>query len=77
MTDSDGRLIFMKLIINSIDYCIVNLYAPNDPRKAVDFIEKVCTVMSNEDVEATENILIGGDFKVHITLTGFMFQTKL
>ena len=62
VTDSDGRLIILKAKIDGVDYVLVNLYAPNNPRKAIDFFDKLSSILNLEEIDISHNIIIGGDF---------------
>ena len=62
VTDSDGRLILLKATICHINYVIINVYAPNNAGKAIDFFDKIALIMNSEGIDISDNIFIGGDF---------------
>ena len=61
-TDSNGRLIILKLCVNNTSYSLVNVYAPNNPGKSADLFDKMSSIMSIENIDVSSNIVMGGDF---------------
>ena len=57
--DKNGRFLVANININQDDLCEVNLYAPNDQNKQVNFFDKIIDPIRRS---STSNILLGGDF---------------
>ena len=57
--DPNGNFIILKISINSVDYILVNLYAPN--KDCPEFFTHINTLIGNIDVN---NIIIGGDWNL-------------
>ena len=62
ITDSNGRLILKKANIRNVPYVLANIYAPNNKCVAVDFFEKMHSVLISENISANDNIILAGDF---------------
>ena len=55
ITDSNGRFILLFVTMNDIPYVLVNIYAPNNETKAVDFFHKIKSVLIEENVDLHNN----------------------
>ena len=62
VSDDHGRMVLLKARVNGTDYSFVNIYAPNESNVAVDFFYKLKSILTLEDIEAGNNVIIGGDF---------------
>lgn len=60
--DGNGRFVLLFVSLNDIPYVLINIYAPNEESKAVDFFRKLKSVMNAENVDSTAKIIMGGDF---------------
>ena len=58
-TDKNGRFLVTNVNINQDEFCLVNIYAPNDQTQQVDFFAKVLEPIRRN---ITSKILVGGDF---------------
>ena len=62
LTDSSGRFIILKSLLQDEKITIVNVYAPNNVSKAIDFFKKLRLILKEEGVDSSSNLVIGGDF---------------
>ena len=62
--DKNGRFLVANININQDDLCEVNLYAPNDQNKQVNFFDKIIDPIGRS---STNNTLLGGDFNCPLT----------
>ena len=62
VTDSSGRLVLLKVIINNTNYCLVNVYGPNNPGQSADFFDRINSILRAENIDNSDNIIMGGDF---------------
>ena len=58
-SDKTGNLLVMNVIINSIEYILVNIYAPN--RDEPDFFRQIQNTLNKYQVD---NVIIGGDWNL-------------
>ncbi len=63
--DSDGRLLILKTQIDENLYVLCNVYAPTQDHKhdQINFLIEVKNCLSTDQ---NENILLGGDFNLHL-----------
>lgn len=59
ISDNEGNFLILKLIIESLEYLLINIYAPNtdDPQ----FFKNIQTIVN---INYAENIIIGGDWNL-------------
>lgn len=62
ITDSSGRLVILRCSHEDKPLTLVNVYAPNDVRRSVDFFEKINLMFSREGIDENTTIIMGGDF---------------
>ena len=62
--DKNGRFLVANLNINQDDLCEVNMYAPNDQNKQVNFFDKIIDPIRRS---STNNTLLVGDFNCPLT----------
>lgn len=62
VSDNNGRFILLKATLEGEKVFIVNVYAPNDEVKAVDYFKKVNVLLQREGIDAFGKIVMGGDF---------------
>ena len=62
--DKNGRFLVANININQDYLCEVNLYAPNDQNKPVNFFDKIIDPIRRS---STNNTLLGGDFNCPLT----------
>ena len=62
--DKNGRFLVANLNINQDDLCEVNMYAPNDQNKQVNFFDKIIDPIRRS---ITNNTLLVGDFNCPLT----------
>ena len=65
ITDNEGRLIILKLKINTEIFILCNIYAPTRDNKAaqISFIKNLKNFISPYE---NENIILGGDFNLYL-----------
>ena len=56
-TDSEGRTVSIRTIIEDIEYNIASIYAPNTPKRRKKYFNELATQLTG-----TDNLLLGGDF---------------
>ena len=61
--DAKGRFLLVKVEVNKKMYAICNVYAPNNEKEQVDFLNKVELTLQ-EYVDTKETLIIGGDFNL-------------
>ena len=57
--DKNGRLLIVRLILQDEEFCLANIYAPNDQKQQIQFYSEL---LSKLRPHANENVLVGGDF---------------
>ena len=62
VSDNSGRFILLKANLEGENVYVVNVYAPNNETKAVDYFHKVNLLLQKENIDAFSNIIMGGDF---------------
>ena len=60
ITDKYGRCVLTETTIDDTKTVFVNIYAPNEPRHQVSFLNELFNSFSKEYI--TENVVLGGDF---------------
>jgi len=60
--DTNGRFIIMKVKIQEENFVLVNLYMPNMESQQSLFLKDLTKCMNNYGIQASDNILIGGDW---------------
>ena len=58
-TDKNGRFLIVNTTVDEDEFCLVNIYAPNDQNQQIDFYQKITDSIRKCQ---TDNILIGEDF---------------
>ena len=56
-TDIDGRFLYVDLLIESIPYRLVSVYAPNDEKDRKEFFNSI-----QKHLVSSRKVIIGGDF---------------
>lgn len=51
----------LSIEIQEVLYKIINVYAPNRDGMAIDFFTKVTSILTQENVNEGDNIILGGD----------------
>ena len=64
--DPQGRFIVLKVEFNDNIYVLINVYAPNKDKDIVTFLEALRTTLQTENLDAEENLIVGGDFNCPI-----------
>ena len=64
--DPQGRFIVLKVEFNDNIYVLINVYAPNKDKDIVTFLEALRTTLQIENLDAEENLIVGGDFNCPI-----------
>ena len=57
--DKNGRFLIVNTSIDDYEFCLVNVYAPNDQNQQITFYEEMINSIC---CHQTKNILIGRDF---------------
>lgn len=55
--DIDGRLVYIDIAYNNIQYRVVNIYAPNDESERILFFEDIYPLLL-----CNKHLILGGDF---------------
>ena len=61
----DGRMQFLKLLVNDKEYIFLNIYAPNNLSDNFNFLKKVEDFVVTND---SETVIVGGDFNTVINV---------
>ena len=54
-----GRFLIVNTTVDEDEFCLVNIYAPNDQNQQINFYQKITDSIRKCQ---TDNIFIGGDF---------------
>lgn len=60
--DPLGRYIILEAQIQEKIYVLINVYAPNKDKDLVKFFHSLLSILTNENLDSEENIVLGGDF---------------
>ena len=63
-TDNTGRIIILTVQIQDVQFKLINIYAPNYEENQIHFYRSLKTMMTQNDIKAEDNILLGGDFNI-------------
>ena len=64
--DPMGRYIILKADIEDTAYLLINVYAPNKDKDLIEFIKILLNTLKKENLDAEENIVMGGDFNCNL-----------
>ena len=64
----EGRILIMNIRINQIEYCFVNVYAPNNCRDRILFYKELEIAINRYACSKTE-LILGGDFNCALNET--------
>ena len=56
-----GRFIILKAEMADTIYVLINIYAPNKDKEIIKFFTDLTTVIRKQNLDAEENIIVGGD----------------
>ena len=59
--DKNGRVLIINLTIQDEEFCLVNIYAPNDQSLEVDFYTQLTSKLR---LHVNANLILEGDFKL-------------
>lgn len=59
--DPLGRYIILKAQIQEKTYILINVYAPNKDKDLVKFFDNLFSILTNENLDSEDNIILGGD----------------
>ena len=62
--DSEGRHVLLDSTIQSLDFLLVNIYAPNDVTEQCRFFRNLNQLIENNYNNVEQKIVVGGDFNV-------------
>ena len=60
-TCNEGRILLINIVMHNKEYCLVNIYAPNNLVERGKFFDK-CKLFIHRHARENSNLLIGGDF---------------
>ncbi len=66
MVDSEGRLLVLQITLNTIDYTIINIYAPTGDHR-IQLVEFISKVKQHLALSENETILMGVDFNFYMS----------
>ena len=59
--DPLGRYIILKAQIQEKIYVLIYVYAPIKDKDLVKFFDSLLSILTNENIDSEENIVLGGD----------------
>ena len=63
-----GCYIILKAQIQEKNYVLINVYAPNKDKDLVRFFDSLLSILTNENLDFEENIVLGGDLNCPLNL---------
>ena len=69
----DGRMQFLKLLVNAKEYIFLNIYSPNNLSGNFNFLKKTEDFVVTND---SETVIVGGDFNTVINVRGVLKKIR-
>ena len=66
--DPLGRYIILKAQIQDKTYVLINVYAPNKDKDLVKFFDNLLSILTIENLDTEDNIILGGDLNCALNL---------
>lgn len=63
-SDNIGRMLFLCVKIQNVQFNLINIYAPNYEENQIHFYRSLKNIMTQNSLNAQDNILLGGDFNI-------------
>ena len=76
-SDGSGRKLFTLIKVGNEQFLVVNIYSPNDHKKAIDFVEEVyIKILQILNDYPDTFVIVGGDFNSCMTSKDFLNRNK-
>ena len=65
-TDNNGRILILDVIINDVNFVLINLYNANTETEQVSVLNNLSSLLKNFDVTLEKNLMLAGDFNLFL-----------
>lgn len=66
MNDENGRILILEVMIDDIEYLLVNIYNANTEQEQLKTLKNLSDMLENFEIFCSKNVILAGDFNLFL-----------